>query len=72
MFVYSKNMKLIAPVDNQIESHILDKRNEIIWALELQKYTYAQIGRMFNLHRATVMRICKGRPATWKVKWVKA
>jgi len=64
-------MKQQVLVDNSIESHILDKRNEIMWALDVQKYTYAQIGRMFNLHRSTVMRICKGRPATWKVKWVK-
>ena len=58
--------------DNSIEQHILEKRKELIWALYLQDYTYAEIGRVFNMHRASVLRIVKCKPVDYKVKWVKA
>ncbi len=55
-----------------IENHLLEKRNELIWALDLQDYTNAQIGRIFNLNRATVLRVIAMKPKDWKPKWVKA
>lgn len=54
-----------------MEIHIKDKRDEIIWALSLQDYTPAQIGRMFNINRSTVLRILDAKPKDWKPKWVK-
>lgn len=57
--------------DNFVEKHLIDKRNELIYAISLQNYTDAQIGRMFNLNRSTIMRIIKGKPTGWKPKWIK-
>lgn len=54
-----------------MEIHIQEKRNELIWALNAQGYTDAQIGRMFNLHRASVGRIVREKPQDWTVKWFK-
>lgn len=54
-----------------MEIHIQDKRDELIWALNSQDYTDAQISRMFNINRSTVARIIKKKPKDWKVKWVK-
>lgn len=54
-----------------MESHIREKRDEIIWALSLQDYTNAQIGRMFKLDRASILRIIEAKPKDWKPKWVK-
>ena len=64
-------MKGRKSVDNHIEAHVMDKRNELVWALKLQNYTFAEIGRIFNMHRSTVLRICKERPKDWKPKWKK-
>ncbi len=55
----------------QIPQHIKDKRDEIIYALSLQDYTYAHISLMFNIDRTTVMRIVRARPADYQPKWVK-
>ena len=49
----------------------MDKRDELIWALDLQDYKPAQIGRIFNLNRSTISRIIEARPKDWKPKWVK-
>jgi DNA invertase Pin-like site-specific DNA recombinase len=54
-----------------IENHIKEKRDEIIWSLSLQNYTFAQIARMFNLDRSTVMRIIEKKPVNWNNKWKK-
>lgn len=53
--------------------YLLDKRNELIWALadESQGYNATQIAQMFNLHRSTVHDIIKKKPDGWKPKWVK-
>lgn len=55
----------------QIEQHLRQKRQEIIWALDLQDYTDAQIGRLFNISRVKVKRILNRRPEDWKNKWIK-
>ena len=57
--------------DIKIEGHIKEKRNELIWALGLQHYTFSEIGRIFNMHRASVQRIVNRRPRDYKPKWVK-
>lgn len=62
-------------VDNngKMAKYLRDKRDELIWALSLQDYTYPQIAKIFNIeHISTVLRIVKRRPARWKPKWVKA
>jgi DNA-directed RNA polymerase specialized sigma24 family protein len=51
--------------------HLHNKRDEIIWALSLQDYSYGEIGEMFKLNPSTIMRIIKQRPANWKTKWIK-
>ena len=54
-----------------IEKYIQDKRNELIWALNIQDYTDSQVGRIFKLNRSTVSRIIRSKPKDWKVKWFK-
>jgi len=53
------------------EKYIREKRIELIWALSLQDYTHAQIARIFNVDRSTIMRIIRKKPSRWKSKWVK-
>lgn len=48
-----------------------EKRAELIWALSLQDYSQSHIAAMFNIDRATVLRIIAKKPKSWKVKWVK-
>jgi len=60
-------------VDNtNVESFLLDKRNELVWALSFQNYSDAQISRMFNVHRSTILRILRQMPRKWEPKWIKA
>lgn len=54
-----------------MKKHIQDKRDELIWALSLQEYTYAEIGTIFKLNRSTILRIINSKPKDWQVKWVK-
>lgn len=63
-------MAKVPTVDN-MENHLKEKRNELMWALSLQDYTNAQIGRIFNIHRATVKRIIDKKPRDWQPKWKK-
>jgi hypothetical protein len=63
---------LVYTIFMDIEIHIQEKRDELIWALSLQNYTNAQIGRMFKLNRSTILRIIQSKPRDWKPKWVKS
>lgn len=56
-----------------IRQHLLDKRDEILFALSLQEdYSLADICIILNLkHRSTVLRILRRRPKDYKAKWVK-
>jgi len=54
-----------------MEIHIKTKRDELIWALSLQEYNDAQIGRIFNLDRSTIHRIIRRMPSDYKPKWIK-
>lgn len=56
---------------DKLEKHLKMKRNELIFALYLQHYTAAQIGRMFGLDRSTALRIIRTKPRDWKPKWEK-
>lgn len=56
-----------------VKQHLLDKRNEILFALSLQEdYTLADISVILNIkHRSTILRILKRRPKNYISKWVK-
>jgi hypothetical protein len=55
-----------------VKQHLLDKRDELIWAVEMQGYGFADLCTIFNIaHRSTVMRIVDRRPSDWRPKWVK-
>lgn len=60
------------PRPTQEKRHLIDKRNELIWALDIQDYNYEEIGVIFNgLNRSSIKRIVEKRPPDWKPKWVK-
>ena len=73
MLEYTTPMKNKATetVDKNIEKHLQDKRNELVWALSSREYTNAQIGRVFGINRSTVSRIIEKKPKDYKPKWVK-
>lgn len=52
-------------------SHLFDKRQELIWALDYQDYNGAQIGIVFNIDPSAVSRILNEKPKKWTPKWVK-
>lgn len=54
---------------NRLSKEFEQERNELVWMLVSQGYNYAQIGRMFNIDRATVMRIKRRKPVRWKPTW---
>lgn len=55
-----------------MEPHVRGKMHEIMWALSIQGYTYAQIGRIFNdMNRGSVKRIVDRRPRGYVPKWRK-
>ena len=55
----------------KLEPFLAEKREEFCWALDIQGYNYAQIGRLFKINRSSVMRIIDARPKEYKPKWVK-
>lgn len=55
----------------EIEQHLKDKREELIWALSLQDYTDAQIARIFGMSRMAIKRIKATMPKDWVPKWIK-
>lgn len=59
------------PSVDKLEKHLKMKRNELIFALSLQHYTAAQVGRMFNIDRSTALRIIRTKPRDWRPKWEK-
>lgn len=52
--------------------HLIEKRNELIWALDYQGYSGEEIGVIFNINRSSVKRILDKKPSDYKPKWVKA
>ena len=51
--------------------YLKEKRDEFIWALEVQGYNAAQIAQIFNLHRSTVGDIIKNKPVNYVSPWRK-
>lgn len=55
-----------------VKQHLLDKRDELMWALSLQDYRIIDIAHIFNIkHRSTVMRILARKPEGWVPRWIK-
>ena len=51
--------------------HLIDKRAEIVYALDHQGYNGEEIGVIFNLHRSVISRVLKNKPKAYKPKWEK-
>ena len=67
-------MKEIAiPVDKEVKPHILDKRNELVWAISAQGYSLGEIVDMFGsvTSRTRAQRIIALKPLEWVPKWTK-
>lgn len=54
-----------------METHVKDKRTELIWALSLQEYTDKQLASIFGVDRSTIYRTLKKMPKNYKAKWIK-
>lgn len=55
-----------------VKQHLLEKRDQLIWALSLQDYSFADLCEIFNIkHRTTVMRIVAQKPVGWIPPWIK-
>lgn len=54
-----------------MEEFLREKREELVWALSAQGYTDAQIGRLFNVSRATIFHIIRRKPKSYKSPWRK-
>ena len=65
-------MSLSCYASVMIRQHLLDKRDELLWALSDQGYNLADLCVIFNItHRNTVLRIINRKPAGWVSRWVK-
>ena len=53
------------------KEHLFSKRQELIWALDLQEYNGEDIGTIFGISRSVVHRILHSRPKDWAPKWRK-
>lgn len=54
-----------------MKAHIQEKRDELIWALNIQDYSFGEIGEVFKLNPSTIMRVVNRKPSDWKPKWTK-
>ena len=59
------------PRPTQEKKHLIDKRDELIWALSYQDYNGQDIGVIFNINRSSVKHIIDKKPKDFKPKWVK-
>ena len=55
------------------KKHLLEKRDELIWALAIQQeYSFADVSRIMNIkHVSTVLRIVGRKPQNWTSPWKK-
>ncbi len=53
------------------KKYLVEKRDELIFALSYQGYKDVDIAFIFNVNRSSIMRILKKMPADWTPKWVK-
>jgi len=60
------------PRPTQEKRHLVEKRDELIWALVHQDYNFEEIGVIFNVNRSSIKRIAVKKPSGWKPKWVKS
>lgn len=68
------NISIMAKKTPRLKGHLMEKRNEMIWALlePNQGYTYTEIAAMYNnLNKSTVLRIAAKKPKNYRPKWVK-
>lgn len=52
--------------------HLIEKYQELVWALGIQGYNNNDIGVIFNRNRSVIKRVRDKMPRGWKPKWVKA
>jgi len=67
----SVKLKNMARPDNK-KKHLIEKYNELVWALAHQDYTAADIGVIMNRHRSVILRVISKKPREWTPKWVKS
>lgn len=53
------------------KQYIIEKRDELVWAMSHQDWSNADIARIFNIDPSRVTRIIAVMPKGWKPKWVK-
>lgn len=54
-----------------MKKYLKEKREELIFAISNQDYNNEDVGNIFNLNRATILRILKKKPKNYKPKWKK-
>ena len=59
------------PRYDSIQLRLIEKRDELIFALDYQGYNGQDIAKIFNLNRSTIKRILSKKPLGWKPKWHK-
>ena len=58
-------------VGTQLEPYLIEKRNEIMWALARQGHSTTGIGRMFGMSKSRASVILRAMPKNYVSKWVK-
>lgn len=53
------------------KKHLLDKRQELVWALSHQGYSQTEMSIIFHIDRSMIHRIVEKMPDGWTPKWVK-
>lgn len=51
--------------------HLMEKYQELAWALAFQGYNNEEIGTILNRNRSIISRIVKKMPVGWEPKWKK-
>lgn len=53
------------------KKHLIEKYQELVWALSLQGYNNEEVGIVFNRSRSVIKRVIDKMPTGWEPKWVK-
>lgn len=56
---------------NANKIHLIDKYQELAWALSVQGYNNEEVGIILNRSRSVIKRVVDKMPSDWKPKWVK-
>lgn len=51
--------------------HLIEKYQELVWALAFQGYNNEEIGVVFNRSRSVISRIVNNMPKGYEPKWKK-